>query len=205
MANYIQRSVSSPPLVPRGGSSAGRTRRERIDPILWAPALLVIIAALIALTALLFSGRLRSVVPLTLVSDRAGLVMEEGAKVKFRGVQIGEVGAIGAQSTADGTQARLALKIDPGPFRYLPANVDAEIKSSTAFGAKYVDLIPPDASPSIRVHRFFEDAQVQAHISCLSEGLFRRDHPQCVPGAVPCHLFSPELWKPHLGHLHAVL
>jgi hypothetical protein len=67
------------------------------------------------------------------------------------------------------------------------------------------DLIPPDASPTIRVHPFFEDAQVQSHISCLSEGLFRRDHPECVPGAVPCHLFSPELWKQHLGHLHAVL
>ena len=36
--------------------------------------------------------------PLTLVSDRAGLVMENGAKVKLRGVQIGEVGTIGAES-----------------------------------------------------------------------------------------------------------
>ena len=31
----------------------------------------------------------------------------------------------------------------PGPFQYLPSNVEAEIKSSTAFGAKYVDLIVP--------------------------------------------------------------
>ena len=46
---------------------------------------------MIALTALLFSGTLRKSVPLTLVSDRAGLVMENGAKVKLRGVQIGEV------------------------------------------------------------------------------------------------------------------
>ena len=53
--------------------------------------LLLVVAALIALTALLFSGTLRSSVPLTLVSDRAGLVMENGAKVKLRGVQIGEV------------------------------------------------------------------------------------------------------------------
>ncbi len=119
-------------------------RRERIDPIWWAPVLLVVIASLVALTALLFSGTLRSQVPLTLVSDRAGLVMEPGAKVKFRGVQIGEVSTIGARSAAEGTQAQLLLKIDPGPFRYLPANVEAEIKSSTAFGAKYVDLIAPD-------------------------------------------------------------
>ena len=67
-------------------------RRGKIDPIWWAPVLFLIVAALITLTALLFSGTLRTFVPLTLVSDRAGLVMENGAKVKLRGVQIGEVG-----------------------------------------------------------------------------------------------------------------
>ena len=50
------------------------------------------------MTALLFSGTLRRTVPLTLVSDRAGLVMENGAKVKLRGVQVGEVESIGAES-----------------------------------------------------------------------------------------------------------
>ena len=109
--------------------------------------LLVVIAALVAMTALLFSGTLRSVVALTLVSDRAGLVMEDGAKVKLRGVQIGEVRSIGAESGAGGDLSKLTLKMDPGPFRYLPSNVEAEIKSSTAFGAKYVDLIvPPDGA-----------------------------------------------------------
>ena len=45
--------------------------------------------------------------------------------------------------------SKLSLKIDPEPFKYLPSNLEAEIKSSTAFGAKYVDLIvPPDASPA---------------------------------------------------------
>ena len=75
-----------------------RTRRGRIDPIWWAPVLFFVVAALITLTALLFSGTLRTFVPLTLVSDRAGLVMENGAKVKLRGVQIGEVASIGAES-----------------------------------------------------------------------------------------------------------
>ena len=42
-----------------------------------------------------FSGTLREIVPLTVISDRAGLVMEDGAKVKLRGVQIGEVASIG--------------------------------------------------------------------------------------------------------------
>lgn len=125
-------------------SVANRSRTEKIDPIWFAPILIIVIVGMVAVTALLFSGTLTTTVPLTLVSDRAGLVMENGAKVKLRGVQVGVVGSIGSQSN----QAALNLKMDPGPFQYLPSNVEAEIKSSTAFGAKYVDLIvPPDASP----------------------------------------------------------
>ncbi len=78
------------------------SRRGKIDPIWWAPVLLVVVIAISTLTALLFSGTLRSYVPLTLVSDRSGLVMENGAKVKLRGVQIGEVTSIGAETGAAG-------------------------------------------------------------------------------------------------------
>jgi phospholipid/cholesterol/gamma-HCH transport system substrate-binding protein len=123
-------------------------RRGGIDPIWWALVLVVVIVALSTLTALLFAGTLKDAVPLTLVSDRAGLVMENGAKVKLRGVQIGEVSSIGADSGAGDDLSKLILKMDPGPFRYLPSNVEAEIKSSTAFGAKYVDLIVPHAPSS---------------------------------------------------------
>jgi phospholipid/cholesterol/gamma-HCH transport system substrate-binding protein len=121
-------------------------RRGRIDPIWWAPVLVLAIAAMTILTGLLFSGRLRDTVPLTVVSDRAGLVMEDGAKVKLRGVQIGQVSSIGPDGGPGGAPgSQLHLKIDPGPFQYLPRNVEAQIKSSTAFGAKYVDLIVPPA------------------------------------------------------------
>ena len=123
-------------------------RRGGIDPIWWAPVLFLVAAALIALTAMLFSGTLSKKVPLTLVSDRAGLVMEDGAKVKLRGVQIGEVRSIGTESGAGGELSKLTLRMDPGPFEYLPSNIEAEIKSSTAFGAKYVDLIVPPGGVS---------------------------------------------------------
>jgi phospholipid/cholesterol/gamma-HCH transport system substrate-binding protein len=124
------------------------SRRGKIDPIWWAPVLLLVVIAISTLTAMLFSGTLRSYEPLTLVSDRAGLVMEDGAKVKLRGVQVGEVTNIGAQTGAAGAVSKLTLKIYPDPFKYLPSNLEAEIKSSTAFGAKYVDLIvPADPSP----------------------------------------------------------
>ncbi len=115
-------------------------RRVGIDPIWWAPALILILAAIVTMTALAFNGTLRQVVPLTVVSDRAGLVMEPGAKVKLRGVQIGTVGSIGTDAD---NRATLNLRIDPKPFVLLRSDVEAEIKSSTAFGAKYVDLVIP--------------------------------------------------------------
>jgi phospholipid/cholesterol/gamma-HCH transport system substrate-binding protein len=122
------------------------TKGRRIDPIWWSPVLLLIIVSVSVLTALLFSGSLEKTVPLTLISDRAGLVMEDGAKVKLRGVQIGEVASIDADSKLTGPDlSSLKLKIIPSDFRYLPSNVEAEIRSSTAFGAKYVELIVPPA------------------------------------------------------------
>ncbi len=39
----------------------------------------------------MFTGSFSSYVPVTLTSDRSGLVMETGAKVKLRGVQVGRV------------------------------------------------------------------------------------------------------------------
>ena len=114
-------------------------RRGGIDPIWYAPVLFLVVIAITALTAVLFTGAARTFIPLTLVSDRSGLVMENGAKVKLRGVQVGEVDSIGAASN----RASLRLKMYPGPFQYLPSDVEAEIKSSTAFGAKYVDLVVP--------------------------------------------------------------
>ena len=125
------------------GSGLGRrnsNRTSKIDPIWWAPTLFILVTVLIALTAGAFSGKFQAFIPLTLVSDRAGLVMEPGAKVKLRGVQVGQVGSIGTDVSA----AQLQLKMDPGSFKYLPSNLEAEIKSTTAFGSKYVDLIVPD-------------------------------------------------------------
>lgn len=123
-------------------------RRGGIDPIWWAPVLVLVVIAISIMTALLFSGSLRRSVPVTLVSDRSGLVMEDGAKVKLRGVEIGRVDGIGTETGAGANLSTLQLKIDPVPFEYLPSNVEAEIKSSTAFGAKYVDLIVPPGGKS---------------------------------------------------------
>jgi phospholipid/cholesterol/gamma-HCH transport system substrate-binding protein len=131
--------------------SQERPRRGGIDPIWWAPVLVLVVVAASTLTAMAFSGTLRTTVPLTVISDRAGLVMEDGAKVKLRGVQIGEVASVDASADPAGTNlSKLRLNIAPNDFQYLPNNVEAEIKSSTAFGAKYVDLIVPSEGASSR-------------------------------------------------------
>jgi phospholipid/cholesterol/gamma-HCH transport system substrate-binding protein len=101
--------------------------------------MLVIIAAAI-LTVVFFTGSLKSYVPVTLTSDRAGLVMETGGKVKLRGVQVGKV----TQITGGNDPVSLKLDIYPDQIQYIPANVEARIRATTAFGAKYVDLMYPD-------------------------------------------------------------
>ena len=132
---------------PATSAKINRPRTAKIDPIWWAPTLFILVAVLVALTVASFSGTFRPFVPLTLVSDRAGLVMEPGAKVKLRGVQIGQVASIGTDVKA----ARLQLKMDPGPFKYLPGNLEAEIKSTTAFGSKFVDLVVPGSPSATRL------------------------------------------------------
>lgn len=75
----------------------------------------------------------------TVTSPRAGLVMEQDAKVKYRGIQIGKVKSIKYQ----GEQAKLTLAIDSSAMHYLPSNAAVHIASNTIFGAKSVEFIPP--------------------------------------------------------------
>ncbi|CAN5359801.1 MCE family protein [soil metagenome] len=118
-----------------------RPGERRIPPRVWALILIAAVVAVIGLTAVLFTGSLRSYVPVTLTSDRSGLVMEPGATVRLRGVEVGRVADIrGGQRSAT-----LALELDPAQIRYIPANVEAEISASTAFGNKFVNLVIPAA------------------------------------------------------------
>lgn len=70
--------------------------------------------------------------------------METNADVMMRGVQVGRVGQIGG----GGDRASLRLEIDSDQIRYIPANVEAQISATTAFGTKFVELVyPPNPSP----------------------------------------------------------
>lgn len=60
------------------------------------------------------------------------------ANVAYRGTNIGKVERVSL--TPDGVEAKLS--IDSGSK--VPANVNADIKSVSAIGEQYVDLVPPD-------------------------------------------------------------
>jgi phospholipid/cholesterol/gamma-HCH transport system substrate-binding protein len=110
-----------------------------LHPAWWALILVVLVGLFVSATISRFTGTFDSNIPAVVTSDRAGLVMEPGAKVKLRGVQVGRVSDI--RSAYD--SVRLSVEIYPDQLKYIPANVVAQIRATTVFGSKYVDLVYP--------------------------------------------------------------
>lgn len=80
---------------------------------------------------------------LTMVADRAGLLIGAGSKVTFNGVGIGEVASISEIQRDGKPAAKFVLDVSPEYVPLIPANVVAAIKSTTVFGGKYVALSSP--------------------------------------------------------------
>lgn len=114
-------------------------RDEGLHPAWWTLILVILVGVTMWLTYALFVGTFKSTETVTLTSDRSGLVMETDARVKLRGVQVGRVAAIqgGSQPVA------LKLEIDKDKIKFIPANVEAQIRATTVFGSKFVELIYP--------------------------------------------------------------
>ncbi|CAM2771458.1 MCE family protein [Mycobacterium intermedium] len=114
--------------------------RAYVRPLLGLGTVVVIVA-IFTLAVTLFRGDLTDTVPVTVISQRAGLVMNADAKVKMRGVPVGKVESI--EPLPNG-RAAIHLAIYPSQLQYIPADVHVNIASSTVFGAKSVELIAPD-------------------------------------------------------------
>lgn len=142
---------------------------SRIHPAWWTAALIAVIAAFIWLCSALFAGTLSSYVPVTLASDRAGLVMESGAKVKLRGVPVGRV----AGAEPGQNPVRLQLELFPDQTKHIPANVSAQIRATTIFGAKYVDLIYPDnpSTQHISAGAMLQSRNVSTEVNTIFQNL----------------------------------
>lgn len=102
---------------------------------------IVVVGAIVALALALFQGDFTQTVPVTVVSPRAGLVMNPEAKVKMRGVEVGKVASIDVRPNG---QAVLNLDMQPSQMHLIPANVLVDIASTSVFGAKFVELLPPE-------------------------------------------------------------
>ncbi|APE33021.1 Mce family protein [Nocardia mangyaensis] len=111
-------------------------------------AALGLVGVLVAITALalaMFQGAFTSTAQVLVDAPRSGLVLDPDAKVKVRGVEIGRVAAVDLRD--DGAQLR--LEVDPKQLKLVPANAGVDIRSTTVFGAKYVNFIIPDQPASV--------------------------------------------------------
>lgn len=128
-------------------------------------ALLIVLAVSIGL----FAGKFTETVPVTVISDRAGLVMNPDAKVKMRGVQVGTVKSIDYRP--DGTAA-LQLDMDPSQMPLIPENVNVDIASSTVFGAKFVQFeAPEDPRGELRTGQVLRGDHVTVEVNTVFQQL----------------------------------
>ena len=133
--------------------SDGDAKRSHVR--IAAAILAALLVAAVVFTYLAYTAAFTSTDTVTVTSPRAGLVMDRDAKVKYRGIQIGEVESI----EYAGDQAKLTLAINSNELRFIPSNAVVRIASTTVFGAKSVEFVPPE-KPSGSALR--SGAQVQA-------------------------------------------
>lgn len=132
--------------------------------------MVVALLAIVAMSLGLFAGKFTKTVPVTVISKRAGLVMDPDAKVKMRGVQVGSVESI--EYRPDG-KAALTLGMDPSQLHLIPSNVGVDIESSTIFGSKFVRFVAP-ADPSAKVlykGQVLEGGHIQVEINTVFQQL----------------------------------
>jgi phospholipid/cholesterol/gamma-HCH transport system substrate-binding protein len=145
----------------------GRSRRTHVR--LAAALLASLIVGFAVLTYLSYTAAFSSTDTVTVSAPRAGLVMDKGAKVKYRGIQIGKVTDI----SYGGDQARLTLAMNSDEMRFIPSNAAVRIAGNTIFGAKSVEFIPPQKpSPtSLRPDAHVEASAVALEVNTLFQSL----------------------------------
>jgi phospholipid/cholesterol/gamma-HCH transport system substrate-binding protein len=98
----------------------------------------------------------------------AGGGLYKNANVTYRGVTVGRVESVGLAD--DGVIADMRLNSDTS----IPANVTATVKSVSAVGEQYVDLVPPDSPSSALLHNGSRIDRGQTAIGQDIAGLLRQ-------------------------------
>ena len=132
---------------------------------------LVITSVVAAFIYLQFRGDLTDKTQLTLLSPRAGLVVEPGSKVTYNGVEIGRVAHIDMVDEHGTPTAKLTLDVDPRYIEYIPANVAVEIRATTVFGNKYISFSSPKNPSKQRIsdHAVIDASAVTTEFNTLFE------------------------------------
>jgi phospholipid/cholesterol/gamma-HCH transport system substrate-binding protein len=118
------------------------TRRQ--PPYKLAGLILTVIFILaLVLVYALFRGTFLDREQLTMVSSRAGLSMDPGAKVTYNGVEIGRVGKVEEFRVGDEQKAKILLDVNKDYLHLIPRNVNADITATTVFGNKYISFTSP--------------------------------------------------------------
>ena len=99
-----------------------------------------------------FRGAFTRTTALTMVTPRAGLVMDPGGPVTYNGVQIGRVSSIVPTQYDNKPAAKFTLDVNPKYLKLIPANVQADIVATTLFGNKYVSLSAPEHPTQERIN-----------------------------------------------------
>jgi phospholipid/cholesterol/gamma-HCH transport system substrate-binding protein len=135
-----------------------------------AAALLAgLVVAFAVLTYLSYTAAFTPTESITVAAPRAGLVMEKGAKVKYRGLQVGKVEDV----SYSGDQARLKLAINSDQLGFIPSNATVHIAGNTIFGAKSVEFRVPDSpsKKSLRPDSLVQAKDVQLEVNTLFQSL----------------------------------
>lgn len=160
-------ATTSSPVAAKPGRDFGA--RSYLRPVAGLGTVLVI-ATIVVLAVAMFNGAFVSTVPVTVMADRAGLLLDRGARVKLNGAQIGTVSHV--KETADG-QAELTLAIDPGRLAIVPDNALVEIGANTVFGAKSVEFSPPPepSGTPLRAGQIINSRHVTVEVNTIFEDL----------------------------------
>jgi virulence factor Mce-like protein len=130
----------------------------------------LVVAAVVLGAVVLFRGGATRTVAVTVIAPRVGLVMNPDAKVKLHGAQVGKVKSI--HTLPDG-QAEISLAMNPDDLQLIPANTSVQIASSTVFGAKFVEFVPPpQPSPdSMRPGQVLDARHVTVEVNTVFQQL----------------------------------
>lgn len=157
---------SGPVAATPGRHFGARTHRR---PLAGLIAVVAVFAAF-AFAVAAFNGTFTDTAPLTVLTDRAGLLMDRGAKVTMNGAQIGTVSDIAL--TSDG-RAELTLAVNRKQLGIVPENVLVDVGGNTIFGAKAVAFTaPPDPSRvPVRAGQTLNSQHVTVEVNTIFENL----------------------------------